>query len=132
MLECLGWLTVQYQRLGLLYHQIHDLIIPVLALGLDDLGLIVIHALLGLVALEEDLPQVLQTVLLTHQFLVSVIRQPIIALEQLWISLAEHVEYGAVLENEVIEAISVFLAHDFEDVESVEQYLVLFVPRNIH
>lgn len=81
MLECLSWLTVEYQRLGLLYHQVHDLIIPVLALRLDDLGLIVIDALLGLVALEEHLPQVLQIVLLAHQFLVGVIRKAIIALQ---------------------------------------------------
>jgi hypothetical protein len=88
----------------------------VLPLRFYDLCLVVIHRFLRFVALEKDLAEIVQMVLLSHKFLIGIVSQPIIASQQLGIGPIENVEDSAVLEDEVFIFVSDLLPHYFEDV----------------
>lgn len=71
-------------------------------------------------------------VLFSHEFLIGIVGQSIITLQDLGISSIEHIEDGAVLEDEVLIVVSGLPADYFEDVQRVEKYLILLEFGDIH
>lgn len=70
-------------------------------------------------------------ILLAHELFVGIVCKAIITLEDFRVRLIEDIEDGAVFEDEILIVISGFFADHFEDVESVEQDLILFVARDV-
>lgn len=71
-------------------------------------------------------------VLFSHEFLVGIVGQSIVTFQDFGVSSVEDVEDGAILENEILVIFSGLLADYFEDVQSVEKYLILFELGDIH